>query len=95
MVKDLKKGQIVLNSFDVTCSKEEADIAYIETNKKLGRYIGENVCHFEYKESIGEAFKWLYVDPKTLQECANNESYNCEILDQEPDGNYLAKLTIF
>jgi SAM-dependent methyltransferase len=86
-------GQILLNSADVTCTSNPLDLAYQETNRQAGRYIGEVRMHFEYKGIKGPTHGWLHVDPETLANHASKAGWSCEILLREDDGNYLAKLT--
>jgi SAM-dependent methyltransferase len=86
-------GQILLNSLNVTCTSNPVHLAYQETNRQAGRYIGEVRMHFEYKGLRGPAHGWLHVDPETLADHASKAGWSCEILLQEDDGNYLARLT--
>lgn len=85
-------GQIILNSVDVSCTNNPLHLAYHETNRRAGRYIGEIRMHFEYKELEGPIHGWLHVDSETLADHSSKAGWLCETLLQE-DGNYLAKLT--
>jgi hypothetical protein len=95
-IKDLLKkgGQLLLNSCDVSNTSSPEHLSYHELNIKAGRYIGEIGMKIRYKDVIGELFSWLHVDSKTLSECASKTGWNMEVIDQEEDGNYLARLTI-
>ena len=86
-------GQVLLDSADVTCTSNPVHLAYQETNRQAGRYIGEVRMHFEYKGLKGPVCGWLHVDPETLADHASEAGWSCEILLREDDDNYLAKLT--
>ena len=48
---------------------------------------------FEYKGETGPFFGWLHIDPHTLQKHAAIKNWESEILYQDKDGDYLARLT--
>ncbi|MFX0137976.1 MAG: class I SAM-dependent methyltransferase [Candidatus Hodarchaeota archaeon] len=85
-------GQILLNSLDVRCTNNPVHLAYQEMNKKAGRYIGELNIQFEYKGKKGPFFELLHVDSETLINHALEKDWVCQIIHEEKDGNYLAKL---
>lgn len=86
-------GQILLNSLDVSKTTDPKDLAYHEVNRRAGRYIGEIRLHMEYKYIKGPATGMLHVDAATLSQHAAGVGWLCEILLQEKDGNYAARLT--
>ena len=86
-------GQIILNSLDVSRTNNPVHLSYHEANRRAGRYIGEIRMHFEYKGLKGPIHGWLHVDSETLTERGAKAGWFCDILNQEEDGNYLAKLT--
>jgi len=86
-------GQVILNSADVTCTSNPVHLAYQETNRQAGRYIGEIRIHFEYEGLKGPVCGWLHVDPETLANHASKVGWSCDVLLKDEDGNYLAKLT--
>lgn len=86
-------GQIIMNSLDVSCTGDPLQLAYQEVNRRDGRYIGEIRMQFEYKGLKGPFCGWLHVDPATLSEHAAEAGWFCEVIIQEKDGNYLARLT--
>ena len=86
-------GQIILNSLDFSHTDNPVHLAYHEANRRASRYIGEIRMHFEYKGLKGPIHGWLHVDSETLADCGAKAGWFCEILNQEEDGNYLAKLT--
>ena len=94
-VKRLLKsdGQLILNSCDVSKTSMPEHLAYQELNTKRGRYIGEIGSQLRYKNFVGKSFSWLHVDPKTLAEYSSKIGWHFEVVEQEIDGNYLARLT--
>ena len=87
-------GQLLLDSLDVSMSQEPTDLAYHQTNRKSGRYIGEITMQFEFQGRIGPFCRWLHVDHATLKEMAGEAGWNCEIILEHENGEYLARLEI-
>ncbi len=85
-------SQIVLDSLDVRTTDDPRHLAYLEANRQGGRYVGEIRMQLEYRELQGPFFGWLHVDPETLTQHAADSGWSCEIVLQEDDGNYLARL---
>ena len=70
---------------------EEEDGSYlIELNDK---YHGEVEFKLSYKDIKGEPFSWLYVSEELLMDAADSNGFDCEILQEGPHYDYLAKLT--
>ncbi len=44
----------------------------------------------QYRDTIGEPFKWLYIDPDTLTEQAQRHGYRTEIIARGEHYDYLA-----
>jgi hypothetical protein len=86
-------GQILLSSLDVRRTTELRDLAYHEANRQASRYIGEIRMQFEYKGLKGPLHGWLHVDSEMLADSSLRAGWLCEILLNEDDGNYLAKLS--
>jgi SAM-dependent methyltransferase len=86
-------GQILLNALDVSKTTDPQNLAYQKANRQAGRYIGEIKMRLEYKGVKGPVTGFLHVDAVTLAEHAAKAGWSCEILVQEKDGNYLARLT--
>ena len=85
------KGQILLDSSDLIYMFEEEDGSYlIDLNDK---YHGEVEFKLGYKQINGDAFNWLYVSEELLQDAADANGFNCEIIQQGPHYDYLARLT--
>lgn len=85
-------GQIVLNSLDVSCTDDPLHLAYHESRRRAGRYIGEIEMCLEYKDIKGPLTRYLHVDPVTLAEHAVVAGWSCDILFEEDNGGYLARL---
>jgi mannose-6-phosphate isomerase-like protein (cupin superfamily)/SAM-dependent methyltransferase len=86
-------GQILMDSTDVTRSNDEKNLAYHEANRRAGRYAGDVCFRMEFGGIIGPYFHWLHVDPVTLAEHASKAGYNCEMLMELENGEYLARLS--
>lgn len=66
---------------------------YEDLPKPVDRYFGEVSYCYEYRKEKGNWFKWLYLDPKSLQQIASEEGWACEILFDDGEDQYLARLT--
>jgi SAM-dependent methyltransferase len=88
-----RDGQMLLDSMDVRETSDEAHLDYHERNRRSGRYFGINRIQFEFGGRSGPYCSWLHVDPKTLEEHAEQVGLKCEILVKREGGNYLARLT--
>ena len=87
-------GQLLLHSLDVRCSSQSAELAYQEANRKAGRYFGEVRVAFQYRDAIGSPFCWVHVDADTLADLGRRAGWKSEVMIQQADGNYLARLTL-
>lgn len=68
-------------------------IKYHESNLKANKYVGEIRCRLIYKRHVGEYFNWLHVDYQTLSEHAMQCGWMPEIVAEEDDEHYLARLS--
>jgi hypothetical protein len=84
-------GQVLLTSLDV---ERSAVIADDENGGTTRSYAGEVRFRFVYAGVVGPQLRWLYIDPQTLSERAHRCGWESEVLDDEGDGNYLARLTL-
>ncbi len=83
-------GQILLDSSDIIYMfDEDEDGAY---SVPADRYYGELTFDLSYKGQKEEAFPWLYLDYNTLQNAANANGLQCELLFEGEHFDYLAKL---
>jgi SAM-dependent methyltransferase len=58
-----------------------------------GPYLGEMRFQLEYKGRRGPTLGWLFLDPETLARHAEDTGWRCELIWQEEEGHYLARLT--
>jgi SAM-dependent methyltransferase len=84
-------GQILLDS---------SDLIYLFMNEEgiiempiLENYYGEFPFTMKYDSDILQD-QWLYIDPDNLIEIANNNAYECVIIQEGKHYDYLAKLTL-
>ena len=85
-------GQILLDSLDVRGTDDPVHLAYQESNRRAGRYVGEIRMCFAYKGKGGPLFGWLHVDPETLTAHAERIGWACQVVCQEDNGDFLARL---
>jgi SAM-dependent methyltransferase len=86
------RGQILLTSMDVRITKDAKNLSYHQKNIESGRYFGEIRMRFIYQDTTGPICGWLHVDAETLKAYSSRASWRCEVLCQQGDGNYLARL---
>jgi len=85
-------GQILLDSYDPACD-DDPDETPPGATASAGRYIGEMRFRLEYKGKKGPTLLWLFLDAKLLAERAMKAGFSCEVIWQEEEGHYLARLT--
>jgi SAM-dependent methyltransferase len=85
-------GQIILDSTDVSKSTDPRHLTYHESNRKAGRYIGDVVFRMEFGDIVGPYFHWLHVEPGILAKHAMKVGWNCEVVSESEDGEYLARI---
>ncbi|MFD1630627.1 class I SAM-dependent methyltransferase [Pseudopedobacter beijingensis] len=80
-------GQILFDS---------SDVAYLYENKPYldGGYYGEIDYQYEYKGKKGEWFSWVYLDRELMLDIAQSTGYEMEILFEDGNDQYLARLTL-
>lgn len=86
-------GQILFDSLDVRSNTKPEHIAYRDDRTRTGAYLGEVKIRFEYCGEISPWFGWVHVDPDKLQELTAATDLQCEVLHQQSDGAYLARVT--
>jgi SAM-dependent methyltransferase len=86
-------GRVLLDSLDVRVTNDPSNLAYHRSNQQAGRYFGEIRLQFEYQSYAGPYCGWLHIDSATLKEHAANAGWNCEVITEDENGNYLAQLT--
>lgn len=84
-------GQILIDSTDILYMFEEEDGSYmIDLNAD---YYGQMIYFVSYKSIKGEPFDWLYIDFGLLKDQAEAAGFTCEMIIDEDEGHYLAKLS--
>ena len=78
-------GSILFDSSDLTYLHPDLDIT-------LFPYLGEVLYQYEYKGQKGQAFSWLYIDPKTMRKFANEAGWSMEVIYTDDKDQYLARL---
>ncbi len=87
-------GRILLTSLDVSKSQDPAHATYCEANEQDGRYAGETRFRERFGDLLGPVVRWLYVDPAALERAGRRCGLHIQVLQMEPDGNYLAELRL-
>lgn len=80
-------GQLVFDSSDLS-------YLYLEVPFPESGYFGEVSFRYEYKSVKGPWFKWVYVDQKTLIDIATQTGWKTEVIFEDENDQYLARLTI-
>lgn len=80
-------GQLLFDSSDIS-------YLYEELPKPENNYFGEvSYCYF-YKSQKGSWFNWLYLDQETLTRTAIKNGWQCEIIFDDGEDQYLARLIL-
>ncbi len=80
-------GQLIFDSSDIS-------YLYEGLPKPNNKYFGEVSYQYEYKGQKGKWFDWLYLDQTTLIRTAQQTGWHCEIVFDDNEDQYLAKLTL-
>lgn len=84
-------GQLLLDSSDISYVFEDEDgIIYLPEGDK---YYGELEYQMQYRDIKGESFQWLYIDFETLQQIAQKNGFNAELVQTGEHYDYLARIT--
>jgi 2-polyprenyl-3-methyl-5-hydroxy-6-metoxy-1,4-benzoquinol methylase len=86
------EGQVLIHSVDVRQTDDPIHLAYHETNRQQGRYVGMIRIQFEFQGQTGPYCDWLHVDPQTLRQHAVSMGWTCEVLSEQ-HGEYVARLS--
>ena len=85
-------GQILLDSSDIHYMfEDEYGDTWMDLNKP---YYGEVIYQMQYEEVKTKPFNWLFVDFETLKNTAVNLGFNVELILEDDNHQYLAKLGI-
>ena len=85
-------GKILIDSSDIIYMFDEgADGSYFVP---ADGYYGELTFTISYKNETEESFPWLYLDYNTLQNAAQSNGLECELIIEGEHFDYLARLTL-
>ena len=85
-------GQILIDSSDIIYMFDEgADGSYLVP---ADGYYGELTFTISHKNETEESFPWLYLDYNTLQNAAQANGLQCELILEGEHFDYLARLTL-
>ena len=85
-------GQILIDSSDIIYMfDEDTDGSYLVP---ADGYYGELTFTISYKNETEESFPWLYLDYNTLQNVAQSNGLECELIIEGEHFDYLARLTL-
>ena len=79
------EGQLIFDSSDIS-------YLYEELPKPKNKYFGEVSYCYQYQKQKGNWFNWLYLDQETLIHIANQNGWQCDIIFDDGEDQYLAKL---
>lgn len=80
-------GQLLFDSSDIT-------YLYEGTEKPADKYYGEVSYQYEYKGEKGTWFDWLYIDPFLLKTIAREAGWECHLLFDDGQDQYLAEMRV-
>lgn len=91
----LEKAKSLINP-DGQLIFDSSDIAYLYEGlpKPANNYYGEVSYQYEYKNQKGNSFNWLYLDQETLIQIAAENGWQCEIIFDDGEDQYLARVTL-
>ena len=85
-------GQILIDSSDIIYMFDEDEDGAYEV--PANAYYGELEFTISYKGEKEVSLPWLYLDYNTLQNAANDNGLQCELIIEGEHYDYLAKLSI-
>ena len=85
-------GRLLLDSMDVRRDDGYSRVE-LARSRARGRYFGEIRYRFEYRGRRGPNFPTLFVDARTLLREAARVGWRGQVLFEEEDGGYLARLS--
>jgi SAM-dependent methyltransferase len=86
-------GQVLLDSYDPGWTEDRDNGLPPAAGALRNRYGGEMRFRLEYQGAMGPCLRWLFVDSGTLVDHASRAGWSCEVVWQEEEGHYLARLT--
>lgn len=88
-----KYKQILTDNGQVLFDSSDISYLYRDTFFPQNRYFGEVSYQYEYNKERGDEFDWIYVDKKTMAKVASQVGFNCQVIYQGNNDQYLARLT--
>ena len=85
-------GQILFDSCDLQRIGNERELRRIQDRIRRGRYRGETLQQIHYRGLRAEPMAWLYVDPETLELHARLAGWQSQVVFEDDDGSYLARV---
>lgn len=85
-------GQIILDSADLRRADDLNELGRLVTRVREGRYRGETRQQIEYQGRRGAPLEWLYLDPDTLRFHCRRYGWTSQVVFEEGDGSYVARL---
>jgi SAM-dependent methyltransferase len=75
---------------------DSSDVAYLYEDglPVSDQYYGEIRCRYEYRRQKTDWFSWLYIDRETLSLIAADEGWQTEIIFEDDQDQYLARLSL-
>lgn len=80
-------GQLLFDSSNIS-------YLYEDQPKPENKYFGEVSYCYEYNTQKGKWFNWLYIDQETLIYTAKENGWQCEIIFDDGEDQYLARLKV-
>lgn len=80
------QGQLLFDSSNISYLYEEYAV------ERPSYYFGEITYQYEYNNSKGHPFKWLYIDQETLIRIAHEESWVVQVLFEDENDQYLVRM---
>lgn len=80
------RGQLIFDSTDIS-------YLYSGITRPFHKYFGQLSFWYEYKSQSDEQFSWLYIDQKKLEEVAEEEGWMCQVVYEDAQDSFLARLT--
>jgi SAM-dependent methyltransferase len=79
-------GQLIFDSSNIS-------YLYNDLQKPENKYFGEVSYCYEYQHQKGNWFNWLYIDEETLIKISFQHGWKCEIIFEDGEDQFLARLT--
>jgi len=85
--------QLLADSSDLRRIEDEAVQRDLRRREERGRYFGQVRFRMIYKDTAGESFDWLFLDPERFAEHAAHGRWRFQVVYESSEGDYLARLT--